>query len=139
LLTDVRLPEGELASAFKGLAPKDTIGGSALLVFEGEFDTRLLAAKSERDSMARAASAGQPNEALQHAMRAIELAPNSPLSHSFLCGLLSQTGRLDSALNECRIAKNLMEQDPLKNEPGRKQSLNQLNVFLSSAQIATQK
>ena len=136
LLTDVRLPEQELASPFKSLTPKDKIGGSALLVYEGDFDTSLAAAKSERDLMVRAASAGQPAAALLHGKRAVELAPGSALAHSYFCALLAQTGQINSALTECYTAQNLMLQDPLREEPGRKESLNQLESWISAAQAA---
>ncbi len=139
LLTDVRLPEEELAAPFKNLTPKDKIGGSALLVYEGDFDTRLAAAKSERDLMVRAASAGQPASALLHGKRAVELAPGSALSHSYFCALLAQTGQLDAALKECYAAQNLILQDPLREEPGRKESLKQLDSWISSARAAAQK
>jgi hypothetical protein len=139
LLTDVRLPEEELAAPFKNIAPNDKIGGSALLVYEGDFDTRLAAAKSERDLMVRASSAGQPAEALLHGKLAVELAPNSALAHSYLCALLAQTGQLDAALNEGYAAQKLMRQDPLREEPGRKQSLKELETWIASTQAATKK
>ncbi len=139
LLTDVRLPEEELAAPFKNLTPKDKIGGSALLVYEGDFDTRLAAAKSERDLMVRAASAGQSALALLHGQRAVELAPGSALAHRYFCALLAQTGQLDAALKECYAAQNLMLQDPLREEPGRKQSLKELGSWITAAQAAARK
>jgi len=136
LLTDVRLPEGELAAPFKNLTPKDKIGGSALLVYEGDFDTSLAAAKSERDLMVRAASAGQPGVALMHAKKAVELAPNSPLSHTYYSALLAQIGQLEAARAEAGAAKKLLLQDPLKDEPGRKKSLDQLETWIAASQSA---
>ena len=81
LLTDVRLEEGELAAAFKNATPKDHIGGSALLVYEGDFDTSLDAATGERNLATYAFSAGQVSAALEHAKRAVELAPASQPAH----------------------------------------------------------
>jgi hypothetical protein len=136
LLTDVRLPEGELAAPFKNLTPKDKIGGSALLVYEGDFDTSLAAAKSERNLMVRAASAGQPGVALMHAKKAVELAPNSPLSHTYYSALLAQIGQLEAARAEASTAEKLLLQDPLRDEPGRKKSLDQLETWIAASPSA---
>ncbi len=138
LLTDVRLPEQELATPFRNHAPTDKIGGSALLVYEGDFDTSLPAAKAERDLMIRAASSGNTSEALLHAQQAVTLAPQSALSHSYLCALLTQTAH-PTALNECHTAETIMLQDPLREEPGRKQSLKELESWISAAKLASRK
>ena len=71
-----------LAAAFKNATPKDHIGGSALLVYEGDFDTSLDAATGERNLAMHAASAGQLSAALEHGKRAVELAPASALAHA---------------------------------------------------------
>jgi hypothetical protein len=139
LLTDVRLPELELAMPFKGLVPKDKIGGSALLVYEGDFDTRLDASKSERDLMMRAYTSGQPSMALQHGRQALVFAPGSPLVHSDMCTLLSQLGQMDSAFNECSIALDLIRRDPLREEPARKKFRDSLEQWMSSTQAAARK
>jgi hypothetical protein len=139
LLTDVRLPELELATPFKGLVPKDKIGGSALLVYEGDFDTRLDASKSERDLMMRAYTSGQPSMALQHGRQALVFAPGSPLAHSDMCTLLSQLGQMDSAFNECSIALDLIRRDPLREEPARKKFRDSLEQWMSSTQAAARK
>jgi hypothetical protein len=139
LLTDVRQLEGELAAPFKNATPKDKIGGSALLVYEGDVDTRLDAAKGERELMVRASTAGQLDIALEHGKHAVELAPQSAQSHSFLCALLSQTGQLDSALTECYTARTLLLNDPLREEPLRKKLLNQLDGWISFCQAAARK
>ncbi len=139
LLTDVRLPELELATPFKGLVPKDKIGGSALLVYEGDFDTRLDASKSERDLMMRAYVAGQPSMALQHGRQALDLAPASPLAHSDMCTLLSQLGQMDSAFNECSMALDLIRRDPLREEPARKKFRDSLEQWISSTRAAARK
>ena len=135
LLDDVRLPEQELATPFRNATPKDKIGGSALLVYEGDFDTRLLAAKAERDLMVRASAAGEVSEAMLHGERAIALAPHSALAHSYFCALLVQTSQLDAARHECHLAESIMLGDPLREEPGRKQSLKELESGLSAAGI----
>jgi len=139
LLTDVRLPEQELASPFRNAVPKAKIAGSALLVFNGDFDTRLAAAKTERDLMVRAASTGQLADALLHGKRAVELAPASPQSHSFYCAALAQAGQLPEALNECYAARTLLLQDPLHEEPGRQQSLSEIESWIAAAKAAARK
>lgn len=123
LLTDVRLPEGEFASPFKKLTPREKIGGSALLVFEGDFDTKLAAAKSERELMVQAYSVGEPGTALLHGRRSVELAPESALAHGQLCELQALMGQLEAALSECDRAQKILLRDPLREEPLRKKSL----------------
>ena len=131
LLTDVRLPEQDLAAAFKNATPKDHIGGSALLVYEGDFDTSLDAATGERNLATQAALAGQLSAALDHAKRAVELAPASAMAHRNLCMLLAPT-RVDSALEECNAARNLFLNDPLRDEKGRKYYLDSVERSLTA-------
>jgi hypothetical protein len=132
LLTDVRLAEEELAAPFKNAAPKDHIGGSALLVYEGDFDTRLDAAISERNLAAYASSGGQLSAALEHGKRAVELAPASALAHANLCMLLAPS-QLDLALKECYTARNLLLHDPLRSEQIRTLYLDSLDSLLYRA------
>ena len=133
LLTDVRLEQGELAVPFKDLVPKNKIGGSALLVYEGDFDTSFATAYGELALMAL--STGQPSIALLHGKRAVELAPNSAYVHGDLCGSLAEIGQADSALRECLTAQSLFLNDPLREEPLRKKSLDliEANVALLKA------
>jgi hypothetical protein len=129
LLTDVRLGEQELVEPFKNAAPKDRIGGSALLVYEGDFDTSLDAAVGERNLATYALSEGQPVAALEHGRRAVDLAPGSALAHANLCMLLAPT-RVDSALQECYTARSLLLRDPLGQEAIRKYYLDSLDITL---------
>lgn len=122
LLTDVRLPEAETAAAFKDSTAKDKIGGSALLVYEGDFDTSLDTAAGETYSAAYNTSIGQPSIALEHAKKAVAVAPTSAIAHANLCFLLAPTQR-DSALKECSLARSLLRQDPLRGERGRRDYL----------------
>ena len=118
LLTDVRLMEGDLAAVFKNATPTGHIGGSALLVYEGDFDTSLDAAVGERNLATYAFSVGQLSDALEHGKKAVDLAPASALAHANLCMLLAPT-RVDAALKECYTARNLLVRDPLRHEPIR--------------------
>ncbi len=129
LLSDVRLSEQGLAHAFRGMAPKAYLGGSALLVYEGEFDTRLNAAISERNLAAAAFNSGQVEAAVEHGRVAMELAPDSAIEHGDLCIFLA-TARTDQALPECYKARELLLQDPLREEAGRKKYLKSLEDAL---------
>ena len=128
LLTDVRMTEGELAVAFKNATPKDHIGGSALLVYEGDFDTSLNAAVVERRESEDALSVGRLNAAMEHGERAVELAPTSALAHINLCKLL-EPAQVDLAREECFTARNLLRHDPLRDELYRKYYLDSLERF----------
>jgi len=128
LITDVRPAEGELAAAFKNVTPKDHIGGSALLVYDGDFDTRLDAATGERNLATYAFSVGQLSAALEHGKKAVDLAPESALAHATLCRLLAST-RPDAALRECYVARNLLRNDPLRHEQVRTHYLESLESF----------
>lgn len=136
LLTDARLAEEALATPFRNIVPKDTIGGSALLVYEGDFDTRFAAARGELNLMVQASSLGQRSVALLHGKRAVELAPDSAYAHASLCGLLAEIGQADAALGECFEAETLLMYDPLREEPTRKKLLDSLHAELT--QIRTQ-
>jgi tetratricopeptide (TPR) repeat protein len=128
-LSNVRPSEQQLAAAFRGVTPKACIGGSALLVYEGEFDTSLNAAISERNLAAAAFNAGQVESAIEHAERAVQLAPASPLEHGDLC-IFWAAKRADLALPECYKARDLLLQDPLKDEAVRKKYLKSLDEAL---------
>lgn len=131
LLTDVRLMEGELAAAFKNATPKDRIGGSALLVYEGDFDTSLNAAVAERNLTTYALSSGQLSAALEHGRKAVDLAPASALAHANLCMLLP-TSQVDEALKECYSARTLLLRDPLRHEQIRTYYLDSLESYLAA-------
>ena len=119
LITDVRLAESSLAAPFKQAVPQDKIGGSALLVYEGEFDTRFAAAAHELVLMMAAASSGQATVAIQHGTRAAELAPESAYTRGYLCLLLTEFGQADAARKECLTAQSLLLQDPMREETTR--------------------
>jgi len=131
LIADVRLAEGLIAAPFKNATPKDHIGGSALLVYEGDFDTSANAAIAERNLAAKASAKGQMAEALEHENKAVELAPSSVIAHADLCILLARS-RVDLALRECSTARNLLLHDPMQAEEGRTKYLRELSVGLDA-------
>jgi len=122
LVTDVRIADAEIATAFHHATPKDRIGGSALLVYEGDFDTSLDAAAGEGGLAMRAFSTADSSAALEHGNKAVHLAPESPLVHANLCNLLAPT-QVEAALKECYVARNLLLNDPLRHEQSRKERL----------------
>jgi len=134
LLRDVRLADGEIAAPFKNLAPKDEIGGSALLVYEGDFDTRLDAAASESGEAMRQVSTGHLPEALEHAHNAANLDPASPLVHANLCLVLARSDT-QMALKECSTARNLLLADPLREEESRRKYLELLGNSISTLEL----
>ena len=118
-------------STYRRATPGARSCGSALLVYEGDFDTSLDAATGERNLATQAALAGQLSAALDHAKRAVELAPASAMAHRNLCMLLAPT-RVDSALEECNAARNLFLNDPLRDEKGRKYYLDSVERSLTA-------
>ena len=131
LLTDVRLPEQQLVAAFRYAEPTDRIGGSALLVYEGDFDTTLNAAIVERNLAASAFSSGRGEDALAHSEREVRLAPGSALAHGDHCMFLAGTN-LQSALDECSATRELLLRDPLHDEEGRRKYLESLDLALAA-------
>ena len=126
LLTDVRLPEQQLAMAFASATPKYRIGGSALLVYEGDFDTSLNAAAVERNLAASSSSSGSPFDALEHSERELRLAPSSAIAHVDHCVFLAPVRR-DAAMEECQTARRLLLSDPLREEASRQRYLELLD------------
>lgn len=131
LLTDVRLADAAMASGFKNAAPKDHIAGSALLVYDGDFDTSLDAAAGESNQASAAFSSGHLAAALEHANKAVGFAPESPLVHANLCRFLATT-QLDAALNECYVARKLLMNDPLRQEATRSTYLESIESSIAT-------
>lgn len=129
LLNSVGLPEQQLAGAFKNASPKDRIAGSALLVYEGDFDTSLNAATVEKNLAAAAFVSGQDAAALVHSERELVLAPTSATAHGDHCIFLARS-QVALALQECYTARELLLRDPLREEAGRKEYLESLERAL---------
>ncbi|MGB9232946.1 MAG: phospholipid carrier-dependent glycosyltransferase [Terriglobales bacterium] len=111
LLTATRVELEEAGAPFMTATPKDSIGGSALLVYEGDFDTRAAAGMSAW----RSAIVGEEplDVALGYANDAVALVPKSPYAHLTRCELLARSGQPFAAIAECETAKELAEDDPL--------------------------
>jgi 4-amino-4-deoxy-L-arabinose transferase-like glycosyltransferase len=131
LLTDVRPAERELSAAFQNATPVDHIGGSALLVYKGDFDTSLDSAVGERNLATYSFGVGQFAEALQHGRKAAALGPVSAITHADLCFFLARF-QVDEALKECYAARNLMLRDPLREEQIRQQYSRSLDLSIAA-------
>jgi hypothetical protein len=108
-------PGGPLA-AFSLLEPKARVGGSAMLVYEGEFDTRVLAARALDLKAISLLNAGRIEEGLDLTSRAVYLAQSSPqyspYAHFWRCGALAVNDQPEAALAECSVARNLASAKP---------------------------
>ena len=133
LITDVRLAEGEISAPFRNATPVARIGGSALLVYQGDFDTSLDASTGERNLATYAFSLGHVSDALEHSQKAVMLAPSSVLAHANLCRLMAPSD-MESALKECFIARQLLLRDPLQHEPTRQHYMDLFDSLLNAQQ-----
>ena len=94
----------EELAPFGKVAPTDKIGGSAMLVYEGSFDTHLAAARVF-DTRARAAvNRGESADGLANAQQAMELAPDSATAQFSFGVVLMQVGRYQEAMPHCQAA-----------------------------------
>ncbi len=92
---------------FTKIRPKDSIAGSTLLVFEGDFDTRAAAGMSAWREAVNTGSLDAANEA-------VALAPESAYAHEARCMLLADKGQPFAALAECDIAITLANDNPIQ-------------------------
>ncbi len=100
LLSDGALSDGTL-TVFKNTEPKDYIAGSALLVYNGDFDTTAAAGRSEYQLAFAMSVQGRPDVGLQLANDAVALLPNDPATHLARCELLAENRQFQPALAEC--------------------------------------
>jgi hypothetical protein len=114
LLNTIREEQGQEMAPFLTKVPRDFIGGSALLVYDGDFDTSAAAGVSEW----RSAFFGdeRPDVALQYASNAVALLPRSPAAHEVRCRLLANSGDFSAAISECETALSLARGDRLHQE-----------------------
>ena len=114
MLNGIRYTQGRAVAPFLHENPKDFIGGSALLVYEGDFDTRAAASMSAWRHVALVPESLDAE--LQEADEAVTLDPGSAPAHTLRCVLLSQAGIPGAAISECETAIRLATADPLHKE-----------------------
>lgn len=107
-----RLEQYEEVEPFKNIAPTDTIGGSAILVFKGNFDTRVTASMSATIMAREALRHSDLREALQLSNYAIQLSPRSVYGHCVHANILAQLGDPNAAISELEYARNLALSQP---------------------------
>jgi hypothetical protein len=111
MLTTTRYAPGRAVAPFLKEEPKEFIGGSALLVYEGDFDTRAAASMSAWRHVALVPESLDAE--LQEANEAVALDPSSAPAHALRCLLLSQAGIPNAAIVDCETAIRLAKADPL--------------------------
>ncbi len=99
---------------FREIQPKATIAGSAMLVYEGEFDTRAAASASATGLCFNALSAGRKEDALKHLNYAVLVWPENRIAHGWRGNLLADSGNTFAALAEFEFARRLTLSDPLR-------------------------
>ena len=95
---------GEPYAPFYAAEPKARLGGSAMLVYEGEFDTRVAAARALDNQVKRLLFAGQYPAAMLPAEEAIQVAPSTATAHDMYGVALLYNGYSQQALGECSTA-----------------------------------
>jgi len=105
-------PGGPFAG-FRGLEPKARLGGSAMLVYEGEFDGRAAAARMLYRRAIVLFGLGRSREALEDSESALALAPNSAVAHCVHSGAMVRLGGdPKQAMEEATVAWHLALTDP---------------------------
>jgi hypothetical protein len=99
-------PGGPLAP-FYASEPTARLGGSAMLVYAGEFDTHVAAARALANKAKRDIENGKPTEALPVAKQAVELAQSFPYAHYWYGVSLAANDQPQEGLLECSIARRL--------------------------------
>ena len=105
--------QSEETQPFKNIPPADTIGGSAILVFKGTFDTRPAASMSATAMALNALTNSQLSQAEELSDYAVRISPSSAYAHYVRAGVLAKEGDNTTALTELKRARSLL----LSNSP----------------------
>jgi len=97
--------------SFSAVEPKALLGGSAMLVYEGEFDTRVAAARALDNKAERLLKDGKHSAALLPAKQSVEMSPSTATAHEMYCLALLFNGHPQQALVECSAAQKLAVSD----------------------------
>jgi 4-amino-4-deoxy-L-arabinose transferase-like glycosyltransferase len=104
---------GDPLAPFHESQPKALLGGSAMLVYEGEFNSRRAAGRALENKALRLLRGGDPRAALFPAAQAVEMAPSSARAHDYYGVALALNGYPQQGLLECETAIKLAQGDPL--------------------------
>ncbi len=92
---------------FYASEPVARLGGSAILVYQGAFDTTALAARALDHKAVSYLVAEDVAKALPLARRAAEMVQSSAYAHEVYCASLDWSGQPKEGLAECSLARNL--------------------------------
>jgi hypothetical protein len=98
------------ASLFKDVQPKAKLGGSALFVYDGNFDLTPMVA-AERLKLATSVGPRDPQFAIAQASDVLSFDPNNGLANAVLCYSYATLGEAGMAEQHCNIALKLMRED----------------------------
>jgi len=127
VLREIGIPD---MKPFSDLTPTDRIGGSAMLVFTGDFDMRVPAGVGEVMLARYARYVGDRYQWLDHAQKSVELIPETGIAQAELCKSLAQAGEPTPALlAACAVAREKLTKDPFC----RKSELDGVDQVLSWA------
>ena len=112
MLDGIGVPQAAVRTSrlFKGMTPKAKLGGSALLVYEGTFDTSSMVA-SQLLIRANTEKENNPQQAFDLAEQALQLDPSLGLAHLIMCRSYRVFGDDVSAARECKTGLSLLRQD----------------------------
>jgi len=105
--------QSEETEPFKNIRPTDTIGGSAILVFKGNFDTRATASMTATMMAVRALKNSRLLQAQELSDYAIRISPQSVYGHNVRAAILARLGDRNAAISELENARNLALNKPL--------------------------
>jgi len=97
---------------FKAASPVARLGGSSVLVYQGDFDTRLLAGITGSLLAEKLQRAGHSDWALQYAVRAVSLNPAAAYPDLSLCSVYTQLNQLELAAAHCRRGQRRLSAQP---------------------------
>jgi len=104
---------GDPLAPFNESQPTALLGGSAMMVYEGEFDSRAAAGAAFENKTLRLLHSADPKAALLPAAQAVETAPWSARAHYYHCVALAFNGYAQQEIDECETAIKLADGDPL--------------------------
>jgi Flp pilus assembly protein TadD len=108
---DLEGQPGAPLAPFYASEPTARLGGSAMLVYAGEFDTHVAAARALANKAKRDIETGNPAQALPVARQAVEVAQSFPYAHYWYGIALAANGQPQEGLLECSIARRLALED----------------------------